>query len=97
MQHDFLCPAIPVEVDRKDIVASVLKVYEANKNIQYHRLHVTFTGEIGMDDNGLTREMFWHFFESFANTHLEGCKEKVPNNDHRLVCNLFNVYFLCHL
>ena len=85
MQNDFLCPQIQIEVDRGDMVASVIKTYKANRNLQYHKLMVTSKGEIGIDDDGLTREMFWHFFECFAKKHLEACYEKVHNNDHRLV------------
>ena len=51
-----------IDVDRQEIVSCVLKEYRKDPYLVHSNLNVYFQGEVGVDADGLTREMFQLFF-----------------------------------
>ena len=80
----YLTSAVNIEVVREEIVASVLKHYRKDPELQHKQLNVTFKGEVGLDLDGLTREMFNLFFSTlFGGDTFAGNLQKIPRMDHR--------------
>ena len=81
--NDYLCQSKKIVVKRADIINTVIEAYQANLELEHHRLTVELKDEIAVDMDGVTKEMYHIFFAAFANKYLAGTLEKIPNNDHR--------------
>lgn len=81
--RNYLCMAKRIEVDRADIINTVLTAYREDLELEYHHLEVTLKGEMAVDVDGVTKETFQLFFSAFAEEYCCGYLQKVPDNDHR--------------
>ena len=70
-------------MERADIKNSVMAHYMRDPELQNHRLEVTFIDEVGVDADGLTREMFQLFGFGITEKYFHGNTMKIPTLDHR--------------
>ena len=81
-----------VSVRRKDILDDVLNIYR-HLDLTV-RLHVNFTGELGADLGGLTKDMFAGFWTAALERYFCGENSKVPHlpiSDRHMARDIFPV------
>lgn len=72
---------VHLRVNRDTMLDSVPEIYKQHENLALHRLNVSFIGEKGDDQSGLTKEFFTMYWQAVFDEHFEGEIQFTPRVD----------------
>lgn len=75
-QYTKLCGIQQVIIRRSKIISDTLNFYKSN-DITSNKLYVKFDGEEGEGFDGVTREFFSSFWDTFKKQHMEGASRYI--------------------